>query len=317
MNPELESDCVIPFLFEKLDIRGAWVSLDATWAGLTQARDYPAPVANLFGEMCAVSTLIAANLKQPGRMTFQLKGDAAIELLVLDCDEQLRLRGMARLKGAGAKARAESESESESETESDPTPKPNVPIASSADVHDLLGNGNLLLSLDTAGMQQPYQSLVALEGDSITAIFEQYLNRSEQQPTRLALAVNAQRAAGLFLQKMPDADKNDADGWNRIQHLLHTLRPDELLSHSGHALLQTLFPEEDIRVYAPRHVSHHCPQDWEKIHTMLRALGRSECDAILLDHGEIHVRDDICNHDYRLGPEAVAAVFEAPSHTLH
>jgi molecular chaperone Hsp33 len=297
MNPDLSTDCVIPFLFEALDIRGAWVSLDATWAGLTQARDYPEPVANLLGEMCAVSTLIAASLKQPGRMTFQLKGDAAIDLLVLDCDEQLRLRGMARLK--------------------DTAPNPRQPISPAADIHELLGNGNLLLSLDTAGMQQPYQSLVALEGDSIAAIFEQYLNRSEQQPTRLVLAVNSTRATGLFLQTMPDTDKRDADGWNRIQHLLQTLLPEELLSHPCHALLQTLFPEEDIRVYAARPVTHHCPKDWEKIHTMLRALGRSECDAILQDHSEIHVRDDICNHDYRLGPEAVAAIFETPSTTLH
>ena len=296
MNPNLDTDCVIPFLFEHLDIRGAWVSLDTTWVGLTQARNYPGPVANLFGEMCAVSTLIAANLKQPGRMTFQLKGDAAIDLLVLDCDEQLRLRGMARLKAAEAG-------------------ELNEIVAT--DIHSLLGSGNLLLSLDTAGMQQPYQSLVALEGNSIAEIFEHYLTRSEQQPTRLALAVNAQRATGLFLQKMPGADEKDTDGWNRIQHFLETLRPEELLNHPGHTLLQTLFPEEDIRVYAPRHVSHHCPEDWEKIHTMLKSLGRDECDAILLDHGEIHVRDDICNHDYRLGPEAVAAVFEPPSQTRH
>lgn len=286
-------DCVIPFLFEHLDIRGAWVSLDQTWAGLTRDRGYPAPVARLLGEMSAVSALIAANLKQPGRMTFQLKGDPdranAIDLLVLDCDEQLRMRGMARWREG------------------------ELP----ADTAGLLGHGHLLLTLDAVGMRQPYQSLVPLEGTGIAAIFEHYLSLSEQQPTRLALASDEMRATGLFLQRLPTASLKDPDGWNRVQHLLETLRPEELLGLEGHDLLRRLFPEEDIRVFDPRPVCHHCPEDWEKIHTMLRALGRAECDAILRDHGEIHVRDDICNRDYRFDAQAVAAIFEAPSPTLH
>jgi molecular chaperone Hsp33 len=185
------------------------------------------------------------------------------------------------------------------------------------DPSDLLGHGQLVLTLDAMGMRQPYQSLVPLEGHDIAAIFEHYLTRSEQQPTRLALATDTMRAAGLFLQRLPTADAKDPDGWNRVQHLLETLRPDELLGQPTHELLQRLFPEEDIRVFDPRPVSHHCPEDWEKIHNMLKSLGRAECDAILREHGEIHVRDDVCNLDYRLNGEAVAAVFELPSSTVH
>lgn len=286
-------DCVIPFLFEHLDIRGAWVSLDQTWAGLTRGRDYPAPVAHLLGEMAGVTALISANLKQPGRLTFQLRGDApqaqTVELLVMDCDEQLRMRGMARWQG-------------------DRLPE---------DAPALLGHGKLVLSLDTVGMRQPYQSVVPLEGASLAAIFEHYLTRSEQQPTRLALASDAMRATGLFLQRLPGADEKDPDGWNRIQHLLETLKPAELLALPATDLLRSLFPEEDIRVFDPRPVTHHCPQDWEKIHTMLKSLGREECDAILRDHGQIHVRDDICDLDYHLDAQAVAALFEPPSSTVH
>lgn len=287
----MQIDCVQPFLFEHLDIRGALVSLDHAWRGLTADRDYAPPVRNLLGEMSAVTCLIAANLKQPGRMTFQLRGDGAVNLLVLDCDEQLRLRGMAR---GQAEALAE-----------------DVPA------RQLLGDGQLLLTLDAPDMRQPYQSLVPLEGDSIAAIFEHYLNLSEQQPTRLLLAADGQRAVGLFVQKMPDADQKDPDGWNRVQHLLDTLTPAEHLAHGPLDLLRRLFPEEDVRVFAARPVTHHCPDDPEKIHAMLRGLGRAECDAILKDKGEIHVRDDICNRDYRFDAEAVEAVFAAPSHSMH
>lgn len=287
----MQTDCIQPFLFEHLDIRGALVSLDQAWHDLTDGRNYAPAVRHLLGEMSAVTSLIAANLKQPGRMTFQLRGDGVVNLLVLDCDEQLRLRGLAR-------GQVDADSE-------------HLPMRL------LLGDGQLLLTLDAAGMRQPYQSLVPLEGDSLAAIFEHYLNLSEQQPTRLLLAADAERAVGLLVQKLPEADSKDPDGWNRVMHLLDTLTPAEHLAHAPVDLLRRLFPEDDLRVFPPRPVSHHCPDDPEKIQAMLRGLGRAECDAILRDKGEIHVRDDICNRDYRFDAEAVAAVFAAPSQRMH
>ncbi|MFZ5484426.1 MAG: Hsp33 family molecular chaperone HslO [Pseudomonadota bacterium] len=274
-------DQVRPFLFEALDIRGALVQLGDTWRALQARRAYPAPVARLLGEMTAVTALIAANLKHPGRMTFQLKGQGPVELLVLDCDERLRLRGMARSR----------------------------PEVVEAPVPDLLGHGQLALTLESAHMRQPYQSLVPLDGDSIGAIFEHYLERSEQQPTRLFLQAGAERAAGLFLQKLPDADRRDPDGWTRIQRLAETVRPAELTGLGGVPLLSRLFPEEDIRVYDPRPVSHHCPEDWPKVEAMLRTLGQAECEATLREHGEILIQDEICGHDYRFDAARIAALF--------
>ncbi len=278
-------DCVQPFLFEHLDIRGALASLDQSWLDLTLRRAYPPPVAALLGEMSAVTCLIAANLKQPGRMTFQLRGNGAVNLLVLDCDENLHLRGMARHEG---------------------------PVAEKAGVAELLGDGQLLLTLDVPSMRQPWQSLVPLEGTSIAGVFQNYLDRSEQLPTRLILAANDQRAVGLLVQKLPDADARDPDGWNRIQHLLDTLQPAEHLALPPLELLRRLFPEEDLRVFPARPVSHHCPEDPDKIHAMLRSLGRAECEAVLKDKGEIHVRDDICDRDYRFDAEDLEAIFAAP-----
>ena len=84
------------FLFEQLDVRGVWVQLGSAWREMTAGRDYPEPVLELLGQLAVVTTLITANLKQAGRLTFQLRGEGAVSLLVMDCDEQLRLRGMAR-----------------------------------------------------------------------------------------------------------------------------------------------------------------------------------------------------------------------------
>jgi molecular chaperone Hsp33 len=269
------------FLFEQLDIRGAWVQLGSAWREMTAGRDYPGPALELLGQLAGVTTLIAANLKQAGRLTFQLRGEGAVSLLVMDCDEQLRLRGMARA--------------------SPDTPAGGLPA--------LLGGGALTLTLDTADMRQPYQSHVPLQGDTLAAVFEHYLAQSEQLPTRLWLAADRETAAGLFLQALPGAAARDADGWNRVQVLADTVRADELLGLGLIKLIERLFPEEDVRVFDPRPVSYHCPYDPAKIHAMLRGVGHAECEAILAEHGEIRVHDDICNHEYVLDAAAVAALF--------
>ena len=62
---------VTRFLIENLDIRGAVVQLDSTWQAVCAGREYPAAVQSVLGEMCAVSAIIATNLKQPARLTFQ------------------------------------------------------------------------------------------------------------------------------------------------------------------------------------------------------------------------------------------------------
>ncbi len=270
------------FLFEQLDIRGAWVQLGTAWQEMTAGRNYPEPARDLLGQLAAVTALIAANLKQAGRLTFQLRGNGDVSLLVMDCDEQLRLRGMARAE----------------------------PGIAPGSLQTLLGEGALTLTLDTADMREPYQSHVPIEGDTLATAFEHYLAQSEQLPTRLWLAAGPDAAAGLFLQALPGAHARDADGWNRVQALADTVRAEELLELGAIKLIERLFTEEDVRVYDPRPVSYFCPYDPAKIHAMLRGVGRAECEAILGEQGEIRVHDDICNHEYVLDAAAVAALFK-------
>jgi molecular chaperone Hsp33 len=283
----IAQDFFRPFLFEALDIRGAMVRLGPAWRALQAKRNYPAPVRDLLGEMAAISALIGANLKQVGRLTFQLKGSGPVNLLVMDIDAELRMRGMARWDGSIAQATAP----------------------------ELLGDGQLVLTLDAAGMSTPYQSLVPLAGDSIVAIFENYLARSEQQPTRLHLFADEAHASGLFLQQLPDSDKADPDGWNRVQHLAETVTASEMRNLAPESLLTRVFPEEAIRLFEPRPVVYHCPENWEKVRGMLQTLGSDECLAMLREQGQVTVQDEICNHDYHFSAADIEKLF-APR-TIH
>lgn len=285
------SDSFQRFIFEKLDIRGAFVQLEGSWQAMQHGRAYARPVMELLGQTTAVTTLIGSQLKTPGRLTFQVQGEGPVSMLVVDCDEQLRLRGMAK----------------------------SDPILNKTTATELLGGGRLLLTLQTNDSPRPYQSFVPLEGDSVAAIFENYLALSEQQPTRLFLFADGDRACGLFLQKMPETrgqHEADEDGWNRVQQLAATVRADEF-SLPAAELIHRLFAEEDVRLFEPHPVAYHCPRDEEKVKGALLALGRDEVQAIFEEHGEIRVQDDICNHEYVFGEEILEELFPTQPRRLH
>jgi molecular chaperone Hsp33 len=294
-------DIVQRFLFEELDIRGSVVQLGPAWRALRNVHAYTPETRALLGELAAVTTLIGSNLKTPGRLRFQLQGQGPISLLMMDCDEQLRLRGMAR----GAIATSATEAIATSAA---------VSPAPTFSIHDLLGDGQLLLTLQPANAA-PYQSLVPNDGDSIAEIFEHYLTQSEQQPSRLWLMADAHHACGLFLQKLPDADLRDDDGWRRITHLATTLQPAELTLPPEN-LLNRLFHDETIRLFSPRSVTWHCPRDEEKIRNLLLTMGRDEVAEILAERGEIAITDEICGHEYRFGPAILDELFP-PARLLH
>ncbi|MCX7146730.1 MAG: Hsp33 family molecular chaperone HslO [Sulfuritalea sp.] len=285
-------DAVHRFLLEDLDIRGALVQLGPSWAAMTSRRNYAVPVRELLGELAAVTALIGSNLKTPGRLSFQLQGHGPVSMLVMDCNEQLQLRGMAKSELA-----ADAE-------------------ANIGSVSDLLGDGQLVLTLQPKTAQSPYQRVVPLAGGTLAKIFEHYLEQSEQQPARLWLAATPDTACGLFLQKLPTADVRDPDGWNRIEQLAATVRPEEL-ALPPETLLTRLFSEESVRLFEPRPAAWHCPRDEEKVRNMLLSLGREEVESMLGDAEIIAIEAEICGHEYRFGAEIVDELFPPDGRLLH
>lgn len=281
------------FLFEGLDIRGVRVRLTGSWQSMLHGRGYGPVVARLLGEVTVVTLMVGGQLKQPGRLTAQVRGNGALSLLVVDCDQQLRLRGMATAAADLADA---------------PLP-------------ELIGDGHLVITLLPDIAATPYQSVVPLEGATVAEVFEHFLEQSEQQPTALWLAADGDTASGLFLQKLPGADTRDADGWARVCQLAGTVTPDELKRLDTETLLTRLFHEEmqagGVRVFDPVEPCHHCPRDEDKVRRLVVSLGRAEVESILAEKGELHIHDDMCNHDYRFGPEDVARLFGDPPGSVH
>ncbi|MFV0663205.1 Hsp33 family molecular chaperone HslO [Denitromonas sp.] len=279
-----QDSLVQPFLFDDLDIRGSIVQINDAWRAMIDQRGYSPAVRAILGELTAVTAIMSANLKQAGRLTFQMQGHGPLSLMVVDCTEALNLRGYA---------------------------KTDASIAGST-LGEIIGDGRLQLTLDIAGLDQPYQSLVPIEGDTVATVFEHYLAQSEQQPAALWLVANGDTAAGLFLQKLPGAEQRDADGWSRVTQLAATVKPDELRNLAPTDVLARLFHEETVRIFTPRPVLHRWPADPEKVKTMLRGLGREEVESVLAAEGVVEIHDDMSNHTYRFDADAVHELFAAP-----
>ena len=288
-----ETDRFIRFHFPELSIRGAWVHLDESYRALCTGRNYPAAVSHMLGELASITTLMAGQLKHPGRLTFQTRDPGPINLLVMDCTDKLGLRGMAQWRPEYLEALQD-------------------PKAPCLNRHEAGEESRLVMTLDAHQFSTPWQSHVPLVGQSLAEAFAHYLVQSEQQPTELYLAANGEQAAGLFLQKMPGADEVDADGWNRLCHLLGTLTDEELLSLDPAPLLTRLFPEELISLAAGQPVTHAGERNWDKVRDMLRSLGQPEVESILKEHGAVVINDDLSNLEYRFSAEDIAAIF-APS----
>jgi molecular chaperone Hsp33 len=249
---------------------------------MLDGRDYPEDIASLLGHTTALNVLLGANQKGSGRVTLQVQGSGPVRLLVSDCTPELRIRGMASFE----------------------RPKTSPPNERS-----LLGDGRLSVTLEDMKSGQLYQSLVPLEGETLEQIFKHYLAQSEQVSAFLRLHADRGALCGLLLEKLPGADAKDPDGWNRVQHLAATLTLDETRDAQPYDLLTRVFPEELMRVYRLYAVEYHCPYDEDKVKDMLRSLGRQEVESILAERGEVVIRNEMCNHEYRFDARAIAELF--------
>lgn len=275
------TDSLRRFLFEHAPIRGEIVHLDAVWQSVLERHQYPPVLRDLMGELCAAAALLAATLKLQGSLVLQIHGKGAVKLLVVECSGSLELRATAKWEG-----------ELEQGT-----------------LKDLVGDGRFVITLDPKDGNKAYQGIVALEGDSVADILQNYMTRSEQLDTRLWLAADGQHAAGMLLQKLPEQKGQDADAWERASHLAATLKREELLKLSSAELIHRLYHEEDIRLFDEQGVSFNCSCSRDNVSRMLKMLGREEVDSIFAERAELEVFCEFCNQRYVFDAVDAEAVF--------
>ena len=295
-----DHDSLTRFLLPAAGVRGVRVHLDATWQQIRERAEYPIAVSKLLGEAAAVSALFTGHARIDGRLSVQLRGDGPLRTLFAECTGSGTLRGIAQVE---------------------------EDVELPRDLRALGANAVLAITIENPGAEgrEPtrYQGMVSLDADSLAGAFEDYFRQSEQLPTRLLLAADGERAAGLMLQVLPDngrpdnsmpgngrlGDNGDEDGWNRAMALFETLSPQELLDWPTATLLQRLFHEDGAQVLDVRALRFACSCSRERVASMLHALGEDEAEAAAAA-GVAQIRCEFCGQQYYFDADQIAEIFQ-------
>jgi molecular chaperone Hsp33 len=290
-------DALRRFIFERARVRGELVILNDTWREVSRRREYPEAVRHALGELTAASALLAATLKlEGGALVLQIQGGHPVDLLVVECQSDLRLRAMARWS--------------------------HLPeLTSHPPLHDLAAGGRCVLTLDPGSGRPAYQGVVPLEGRTTARVLERYMARSEQITTLFALAAGDERAAGLLLQKLPETGGRsgpdaDPDLWNRVGHLAATLTRSELLELPERDILRRLFHDEDLRLFETMPVRFACRCSRERLAGLIRLVGAEQVRHDLAAENGLHVTCEFCGQRYDVSrEEAERALADAAGKT--
>ena len=266
------------FTLEDHGIRGALVRLEETWQRVVAAHDYPPEVRALLGESIVSTLLLATGLKATPSVALQLQGAGPLKLLLVQCTDGQRVRGMASFKEYSAG-----------------TP--------------LLGEGRLVVNLDTGKPNGFFQGIVPLTSTKLGECLESYFAQSEQLETRLVLRADEQRVAGMLLQVLPGHDETRAvEAFETAAACAGTVSVDELTRSAAEELLPKLFAGQSIRLFSARPIEHDCRCTPERLAGVVRMLGADEVKSLLAEQGHVELKCEFCNRAFRYDDTQIDAI---------
>lgn len=274
------------FLIESCDVRGQYISLDQAWQEACSRVDYPDTVAKVLGEAFVAAGLLAATIKFEGKLTLQVRGPGNIHILVVQVTSDGNMRGLARWQ-------------------SEP---------SGDSLQALFGSdAQLTIAIEATRGAEPYQGIVALEGESLSDAIRQYFESSEQLKTHLQFAVSKESATGILLQALPTEERklDDNDGFGRAVVLAESFSDAEMLNQDVERLLHMAYHQETVRVFDAEPVAFQCSCGRERIDGMLLGMGLKEVNDILEEQKNIEVTCEFCDETYRYDRVDADALFSA------
>ncbi|OUS15732.1 hypothetical protein A9Q88_09905 [Gammaproteobacteria bacterium 50_400_T64] len=298
-----DNDLLQRFLFEQSDVRGEIVSLQDCYQTVLanhkqSAQHIPATINTLLGEFLSAAALLSATLKFDGIITLQAKPKDAspLEVIMADSTRHNNLRAVARYDASKAPGNEQD-----------------------CNFRTLLDGGYLAITIDPAKGER-YQSVIAIEHDSLSECLNTYFQQSEQLPTRIWLSADSKRASGLLLQALPVQLQNleqRSELWQHLTLLADTLKAEEQLMLSHDEQLHRLFHQETLQLFEPTALQFSCSCSRARTTNMLISLGKEEVDTILEEQPSIDISCEFCHYVYQFSPEQAAQLFIDEPPTLH
>lgn len=280
-----DKDSLQRFMFENAAIRGEIAHIDTTFAEIMNQRTYPPFIHNLLGEALVSCLLLSGSVKFEGELSLQFQSDKRLPLLLVQCDNQLNLRGF-------------------------------VKFEENLDIKEYAAaflKGQMVLTMNQYNQTQTYQSILPIQSTSMGENLMHYFAQSEQLTTKIWLAVNEQQAAGMLLQLMPGQDTQQREYfWEYAIQIGQTITENELLNLDNATLLHRLYHEEELRLFDPRFTRFKCRCSPEKMQQILTVLGEEQIKQLLQEKGKIDVTCEFCNHHYSFDEIDITMLFYKP-----
>ena len=290
-HPEILADQVLGFTIPAQHARGRVVRLERVLDEILSAHDYPPPITNLLAEALVLTALAGSLLKDDGsQATMQAQTeDGPVKLLVCD------------FRGDELRGYVDFDADKVAALGSDPS------------LDALFGKGYLALTFDLANGKGRYQGIVPLEGVSLARAVEGYFTQSEQVPTLIRFAIEADgpncRAAALLLQHLPEGEEGrerlhtrfDHPEWEHVATLAGSLRADELLDPqlSLDAIVWRLFHEEEqVRIFAGPPIARGCRCSQAHYEQVLSQFSEEDRADMRNENGDIVVDCAFCSSSF-------------------
>jgi molecular chaperone Hsp33 len=261
------------FLFDDYEIRGEITNADNSFNEIIKNHDFSPEVANIVGELLVATTLLTAMLKFEGKIAVQLQGDGPLKMAVINADQNLQVRGTARVEGE----------------------------TTGLSFSELVGKGHMMITI-TPDDGERYQGIVDLDRDSLGACIENYFEQSEQLPTRVILhATNEKKiqAAGILIQTLPANSDTHEEDFQHVCALAQTVKEEELYKLPAEDLLYRLYHQETVRLFDKQPITFKCSCSKDRCLSSLASIAPEEILEILKEHGAIEMHCEYCANDYR------------------
>jgi molecular chaperone Hsp33 len=278
-------------------ITGRMIRCQKSISRILNQHNYPVPVARLLGEALLLVALLGSGMKLKHRMILQIKGDGALPLLVADYYADGAMRGYVECNDALYQKWTGGEQ---------------------LNPFLLIGKGHLAITIDNADGSKPYQGIVPIQGESLSAAILAYIEGSDQIMSALKLFITQKDydgviqwyGAAMLIQKLGKAgtdfkteitDSDDAEAWVRINALFHTLSEAELCDTelSPETLLFRLFHEDGVRMFEKSMIHFECKCDMSRLEAVLKNSNPTDLQELADENGIITADCQFCENKYQ------------------
>jgi molecular chaperone Hsp33 len=296
---QLSTDVALGVTIPERNARGRLARVGPVLNSILANHNYPPAIERLLAEALVLTALLGTMLKEPGgQITVQAQTENGIvDLLVCDYLGG-ELRGYVRHD-----------------------PERLAEAGSNPSLFALFGKGYLAITFDHPGMEERYQGIVPLEGESLARAAESFFAQSEQIPSIVRLSAEKRQdvwiAGGLLFQHLPEGEEGrdrlhtrlDHPDWPHVAILAGSVKADELADPALPLddLAWRLFHDEaEVRVLEPLALTRGCRCDPDYVRSVIARFPPEERAAMVGADGLIRVDCAFCSQSFPIALEDVS-----------